>query len=518
MRLRSLEQLDLPLAWARVLGWARRRIEVPDRLPFEIVNRVSGVPQIGVDHHPAPIIPVMSTKGSGTARPFVRVSPADLTLYQALTDALAPTIESGLGDRGKVFAYRQTLDGSADPFQDSPSWSDFILSVRSVLEGGWYPFALTADVASYFVYIELDELERLLLGHGAQPDVVHDLLSLLRAWRGMGVQGLPQALPPSSPLGNFYLTGLDKLLVGESYEHRRYMDDLWVFAPNYSDGRRLQDLIERHLYEMRLSLGGEKSRILRTATALSETQMAKERIEQRADAIAAEMLEGIEGGYDEVAFFFPNPDEIDEAAVIGEYEEVLEGIRLDEYPPGLRSRLIEIYRQFEALDYADAVSEIPEVLQRFPDLTGPAFRYAANTSPENLEQALATFLSVLDEGRFHRDHELLLIFRAVLWLPNGSSEDLAEVLARYAAEGQSWLLRARALLGWGAQSSPTDFDAADRFWATAGTGWQTYALVAIQNKAADERDRRYANWSGEGRFLRELADSIREGPFGWRQL
>lgn len=409
----------------------------------------------------------MSTKGTGTARPFVRVDPVDLTLYQALVDALAPTIENALGDHGSVFAYRQNLDGDADPFRGSPVWSDFMLSVRRVLEGDWYPFALTADIASYFVYIEIAELERLLLGYGGSPPVVDDLMTLLNTWRGMGVQGLPQALPPSSPLGNFYLVKLDELLTDEGYEFRRYMDDFWVFAGSYSDSRRLQDVVERHLYERRLSLGGEKSRILRTSTALDETQMAKERIEERAEAITAEVLEGLGGGYDDGEIFLPDPEEIDQAAVIAEYEEVMAGIRTDNYPAGLRPRLTEIYRQFEALKRVGPVDEIPEVLQRFPDLTGPALRYAANTANEDMGQAVAAFLSVLDANRFHRDQELLLIFRAVLWLPNGCSDDLAEVLARNTSEAGSWLLRSRALLAWGAQSSDDDFSAADDFWNAA---------------------------------------------------
>lgn len=459
----------------------------------------------------------MSTKGAGTARPFVRLHPTDLTLYQALVDSLAPTIETSLAGRDYVMAYRQSLMGGQDPFDSTPRWADFTKSVRDLLEAERYSHVLSADIASYFVYVEVEELERKLLAAGAPGPVVHDLRMLLRSWQVMGIQGLPQGIPASSPLGNFYLRDLDHLLEAEGYEFRRYMDDLRVFANSYSEARRIQDLVERHLYKLRLSLGGEKSRVLRNKTALEEALMAKERIERRAATIFAETMESIEGPYGDELIFL-DPDEIDAVAVAAEYEELIDAVRSDQYPGSLRSRFIEIYRQLEALKDVSPVSDVPEVLQRFPDLTGPAIRYVANTASTDIKRAVGAFLEVLDNRRFHRDHEFLLIFRAALWLPNGCSEDLADVLEAYSREAPTWLLRARALLAWGAHSKNTDFAPADAFWRAAGPGSQAYALVAIQGKETSQRDERYGSWSGEGRFLRTLADAIRERPFQWRTL
>lgn len=474
-------------------------------------------PHLGRGHYPNPVMTVMSTKGAGTARPFVRISPTDLTLYQALVDVLAPYIEGALLDRNSAFAYRQSLTNSENAFEGTPRWADFMSSIRTLLENGWYSHALISDITSYFVYINIEELERKLLASGAPSDVTHDLHALLAVWQGMGVRGLPQGIPCSSPLGNFYLSGLDELLRGENYEFRRYMDDLWVFTFGYSEARRVQDLLERELYRLRLSLGGEKSRILRNETALEETRMAKERIELRAEAIASEVLETLVDTYAD-EFVLPDPAEIDAVAVMSEYDEIIHGVRGGNYPEALRPRLTEIYRQLEALGETAQVSDVPEILQRFPDLTGPALRYAAHVAGGDIDVAVETFLKVLDNGRFHRDQEFLLIFRAVLWLPNGCSEDLADVLSDYSKQSATWLLRARALLGWGAHSLPHDFSAADEFWTAAGPGWRGYALVAIQNKNPLERDARYEQWSGEGRFLRNLADSIKEQPFQWRQI
>lgn len=491
---------------------------MPDRLPFEVSARIApDGPAIEAEHHLRPLVQVMSTKGAGTARPFVRLHPSDLTLYQALVDALAPTIETTLADRDRVFAYRQSLLGGDNPFDSTPRWSDFAGSVRTELETGDYTHVLTADIASYFVYIDILELERKLLAAGAPVEVVRDLGTLLSTWQAMGIQGIPQGVSCSSPLGNFYLKDLDELLQSEGYEFRRYMDDLWVFATSYSEARRVQDYVERHLYRLRLSLGGEKSRILRNDTALEETQMANERIERRAATLFAEALQGAGDSYGE-EFILLDPEEIDAAAVSAEYEEVIDAVRAGTFPKALRSRFIELYRQLEALRDIGPVADVSDVLQRFPDLTGPALRYVASTATTDTDRAVGAFLEVLDNRRFHRDHEFLLIFRAALWLPNGCSEDLADVLADYSKEGPTWLLRARALLAWGAHSRSDDFAPADEFWKAAGPGSQAYALVAIQGKDRDQRDARYDNWSGEGRFLRTLAEAIRERPFQWRSL
>lgn len=459
---------------------------------------------------------VFSTKGSGTARPFVRLAPTDLTLYQALVDALAPSIEGALAPRTSVFAYRQSLDPTDNAFEGSPRWEDFIFSVRGLLEDGWYSHALTADVSSYFVYVSIDELERRLLGIGAPPDVVRDLSGLLSSWHMMGIHGLPQGVQPSAPLGNFYLNSLDELVAEAGYESRRYMDDFWVFATSFSEARRAQDLIEQHLYELRLTLGGDKSRIFRASTALAETQTAKERIERRRDSILAEVLEAADPYEDDVPQL--DPDALDSAAVLSEYGEIIDGIRSDVYPTQLRPRLIELYRQLEALGDPAAVADTPDVLQRFPDLTSAALRYVANIANCDREAAVNAFLEVLDHRRFHRDQELLLIFRAALWLPNRCSDDLGDVLADYARDADSPLLQARALLAWGAHSPKESFDAADQFWGASDTEWRTYCLVSIQDKEEAERDSRFDRWSGEGRFLRAVADAIKERPFQWRRL
>jgi hypothetical protein len=298
MQLRSLDTLDLPLAWRRVLNLRRRPNEVPDRLPYEVLDRITeGSPPIEAEHHLRPVLLVMANKRSGTVRPFVRVSPVDLMLYQALVDALAPDIELALGDRTKIQAFRQNLIGSDDPFHGSPTWTDFIAGIHAELEMRGRGYVLTADVASYFVYVDVDELERRLLEVCRESRVVRDLGELLRGWRQLGVRGLPQGVPPSSPLGNFYLRPVDQALESWGTDHRRYMDDLWCFTESYSAARRLQDRLERLLYEDRLGFGGDKLKIRRTSTALRDSRTAAQELQERRESTRLEFLSSADDPY-----------------------------------------------------------------------------------------------------------------------------------------------------------------------------------------------------------------------------
>jgi hypothetical protein len=520
MQLRSLDRLDLDLAWRRVLLRMRRFIDVPDRLPYEVVERVTdGSPRLARDHHLRPLHLVMATKGSGTVRPFVRLSPIDMLLYQALVDALAPEIEAALGDRHRVFAYRLNLDGAENAFEGTPSWTDFMGAVRDRLEESQRAYALTIDVANFFVHVDIEELERRLLEVGAPSPVVRDLGQVLRGWRQFGVRGLPQGVPPSSPLGNFYLSRLDQALDAWGAEYWRYMDDVWVLTESFSAARAMQDRIERLLYGDGLGLGGEKLKIRRATTALKDTETAAERIQQRRDALLEEVLAAGDDPYpsDEAEVDF-DEHEIDEAAVHDEYDDLLGTLASDRIPADARSRLTEVYRELEKARDPYALEELPQILLRLPDLTGIAVRYLAKAKSEDAEQAAAALLEVTKPGRFHRDQEWLHICRAGMWLRPRPSLGIAARMGRIARHHQHPLIQARALLAWGAQSAPDDFSLADEMWSGAAAPWRPYILMSIQKKDEAGRGERYRRWSGEERFLRNVANAIEAKQFAWQGL
>jgi hypothetical protein len=201
MRIRSLDELDLARAWARVLASVRRAVmDVPDRLPFEAADRLwSGSPALDRDHAVQPVQLVLRRRRAApTVRPFVRVHPRDLLLSQALVDALTDVIEATLGSPEEVFAYRLSLADFDNPIEGSPTFGDYTRAVLEYAEQHPEEYVVQADVASFFVSVRSDELERRLLAAGSNPLVVRDLHALLTGWQAEGVQGLPQGLLPFS--------------------------------------------------------------------------------------------------------------------------------------------------------------------------------------------------------------------------------------------------------------------------------------------------------------------------------
>ena len=519
MLVKSLDSLDLSLGWQRVLWWAKERLEIPDRLPFAVLERVLDVPTLDESHDLRSPIIVFATKPSGAARPFVRLSPQDALLYQSLVDALAPTIESALPSRSTVLAYRQTLDVSKNnPFDGSPKWRDFSDAQISRFEDDSAGFALSIDITSFYLFVQIAELERVLLESGADGDLVRDLTGLLDTWQHLGVRGLPQGLPPSSPLGNVYLLRLDRLLQDEGVDFVRYVDDIVVFAESYSHARRIQHLVEGFLYDVRLSVTAQKLKIRRNTTALEDVRTARQRIDEQKRAFHEGIAIAIGQGYADEDDP-PEPKEIDAMAVLAVYEELLEEIRSGTTPPNFRPTLREIYRDLESVGRPEAVPDIPELLRRYPDMTPPAMLYAAGVGSEDLDSVITVFNAVLEPDRFHHDYEYLHICRAALRLPPGSSADLAATFGAIAIDNErSPLVRARALLAWGALGAVDDLETADAFWRTAKWPWRAYGFVAIQDKDSDARNLRFEQWSRKDGFLQQLGDNIQGNRFGWTRI
>jgi hypothetical protein len=147
-----------------------------------------------------------------------------------------------------------------------------------------------------------------------------------------------------------------------------------------------------------------------------------------------------------------------------------------------------------------------------------AVNYVASVARTAPDDAVAVFSELLASERFMRDIEKLELCQSVLALPQGSASSLAAPLGKWALEAEHPLVRARALLAWGAQSRSDDFAVADRFWRRATAQWQPYVLVAVQGKETDARNDRYARWSSAGRFLGRLATLIRRNTIAWRRL
>lgn len=527
MRIRSYDDLNFPLAWKRLLRWVGEgQPDVPDRLPFEVLKRLYGDrgPTPLRDQHLQPVTLVFSPKKSATSRPLVRLSPRDLLLYQALVDRLALDIEAALPPRDVVFAYRQALGREHDAFAGSPTREDYAQKAQALLiDERDVRYALTGDVAGFFLHININELERRLLSISTQISVVRDLADLLRGWEALGIRGLPQGIRSSSPLGNLYLASLDALMLEQGTRYVRWMDDWIIVASGFHEARRIQDEMERHLYELGLTLAADKTGIVSWITASDESKDARQRLADLKTAQRDEAAAWIEEqvavtGYPVGPEDMPDPEELDREVVIGKFEELLAAAEAEHVPKDTHSMGIAVFRDMQALEELQSLIRLPSLLMRVPSLTRAALDYVASVAKQDMAEATLVYQELLDTYRFMSDVEKLTVCASILKLPERKAQGLAGSLSAWALLDSSDLVRARAVLAWGSQSPAGQFDTADKFWKQAAVPWQPYALIAIQKKTRQSRDARYRRWSGEGRFTGELVKEIEQRPFGWRKL
>ncbi len=495
-------------------------MDVPDRLPYEVLDRLHGDagPELRPHHEPQRAQLVISSKKSGTVRPFVRVRPRDLILYQALVDRLAPAIESALPPQRLVGAYRQVLTPGDEAFHGRPTNDEFRVAIREAVAESGASYVLESDVSGFFLGLGLGRLRDALLEVSDHADVVYDLTDMLGQWQRSGVRGLPQGVRPSSPLGNFYLAPLDAAMGRHGVPFFRWMDDMWAICNSYSEARRVQDRIERHLYGLGLTLNGEKTRIVRADTALERLEPALNRLERQQAAALEDAVEAFEHADYVDPEDIPAPEDIEREVLVAKHDELVAMLGDDTLPSNFYTDLSLIYRQFEKLEDAHALAEIPKVLVRAPDLSNVAMRYASSLASSHPAPVRAVFSDVLSKERFARDFEKLNVCHRALKLPPHATSDLDERLAHLAMNDGHPLIRAKALLGWGRHARAADFGAADKFLAGCRPEWRVYALTAIQGKTRAARDERYREWAGEGSGLGGVAAMLKSEPIAWTKL
>ena len=295
------------------------------------------------------------------------------------------------------------------------------------------------------------------------------------------------------------------MLRGELTPFVRYMDDIAIFCHSHHEARELLDRVENLLYEDGLSLGAGKTFIVRCESVLGRYTPA-EGVE--------EFLAGLMDSGD----YAPGEEELDEIR-LDEVKSMFDGavaaLQEDDYR---RSELVFCLRQLGRERDPHALPELPTVLLRMPGLTADGCRYLEALAVPDHRIEVTEALTQIVQGRFHRVQEWLHILRAIQVVPNRAAESLTGDLESLVEGHDDALVRARALLAWGAQSDPASLNIADGYFASAPRQWLTYALVAIQAKDEGAREVRYGEWAAEQRGLGRLAESIRQQRFAWSKL
>lgn len=522
IKLRSLDQLDLPLAWKRVCRWSRSSMrDVPDRLPYELMRKMyKPHPEMYAEHVLDPAMIVFASKKSGTARPFMRLGPRDMLLYQALVDRLARPIERRLASVGVVCAYRQTQTRNDDMFFRTPRFADYASIVRGTAQDGVSSHVLKADISGYYMHIRPDTLAAKLAEIDADPDVVEDLSGLISAWNDAGLLGLPQGLQPSSPLANVYLASLDDLLDNRKYA--RFNDDFHVFCHCYSDAVRLRDDVEEHLYKLGLTLSAEKTKVMLASEVPDDLPSGRELVDSKVKSRWREIVEFaalVTADYEEPEE--PEHDQIEIETVVAIYEQIATAIETGEFPPGTRTALSECFRRMRDQKTTEGLAQIPVLLSRCPDLMGTALEYVAACGSVAEGEVQKLFEYVCDPSRSFRDQEKIQISAASLKISSDGSGYLGERFALQAIKDDHPLVRARAVLAWGYHSDSAALSTADSYWARASGQFKAYAIASIQAKDEKARDQLFEKWLSSVNSRRPFAqvvESIRKERLKWSRI
>jgi hypothetical protein len=208
--------------------------------------------------------------------------------------------------------------------------------------------------------------------------------------------------------------------------------------------------------------------------------------------------------------------ELRQEQIRGLFDDAIQALHRDEFR---RGEFIVALQELGRAEDGHGLLELPYVLLRLPGLTKAATSYMADvTSPAHREALVAALETMVLEERFHRPQEWRHILRAVVVAGDQVAATLVPKLQQLARSHEHALVRCRALLAWGRQSTLDDFGAADEFFRRERRDRLGYALVAIQAKATEPRNSRYESWSSEGRALANLATSLRGRMLAWHSI
>jgi hypothetical protein len=182
---------------------------------------------------------------------------ADVLMLRTAVGRIIEKTDSLISNR--VFSYRLEPIRRDLPWRfksSKESWYGFIGQTVELLKTKRYQILCQTDVRQYFPSIDLRALEDLLRRHDCDSIAVGQIFNTLDYWRrSNGLNGLPISLEASSALGNVYLEGLDRQLIGAGARHFRYMDDMFIFGETQGICHALIEVVDANLE----TLGLERS-------------------------------------------------------------------------------------------------------------------------------------------------------------------------------------------------------------------------------------------------------------------
>jgi len=131
------------------------------------------------------------------------------------------------------------------------------------------------DARACYPSIRADVVATRLLGIGVPPEAAAEIASWLRAFRDVGIDGLPIGPPPSAVVAEAVLSAGDDAVRSAGAAHVRWVDDVVIFAADRWTGIRALDALRRGWRDVGLDLHEGKTAILTDPCALARVARAR---------------------------------------------------------------------------------------------------------------------------------------------------------------------------------------------------------------------------------------------------
>ncbi len=387
----------------------------------QFLTVLDGHASAGFDVGPVELVPV--PKMDGTTRPAADMRMEDQVLYAALVHAVRSRLHRGLVEfTGEEHSYLE--------FETFPLMTD---------ESPAY--VLSADVVSFYEYIDHDVLAYELLGLTGLAETPDSLTDLLKVWLG-STRGLPQGPASSQPLADIYLSRASRTLARAGFEHSRYVDDFRVPVSSWGEALRAKLVLEQSLRSIELALSASKVWILKAETY--KRWLARIPRNEQADPNALEHVGFDPDAYGGSSAYVLDVSADDAAQALEIFEEQIAKRQLDLM--GTRRMRWALPR----LAYSESIRPIAEfstLMRRYGHITQTVAIYLQLLMGSDLEgSAVEAVLDWIETAGFRFEWQVGWLLHAMIYTTE-QSQRLAAVSEHILADDSlPWFVRGQAAL------------------------------------------------------------------------
>lgn len=201
-------------------------------------------------------------KSSFTLRKSLLLSYTDRLYYIALVDSIGAVIESNLLPVIYSSRYNTSSKGGLI-ISGVEQWKKMMYQVQTYSKE--YKYLIEIDILNFFDNVDTDLLcDKLLTICKSENErnAANELRGALSAFSNKSNSGLPQNNDASSLLATSYLNELDTYMIHQVPKYLRFMDDIKIFCHDEFEARKYLSLLEMKLRDLKLSLNGQKTKII----------------------------------------------------------------------------------------------------------------------------------------------------------------------------------------------------------------------------------------------------------------